>query len=783
MRRALLSFLVSIFVVLLGFPGVALAAPEDFTVNVTADHDDGSCDAWLADADCTLREAINAANADIGPSTISFDINRAPVGSVQTIAVSSDLPPITAPVTIDGYTEPGASANTLRLSEGDDAVLLIKLEGSSTAFVGLTLNSDGSTIRGLDIVGFGFAGILVNSANENVIQGNFIGVDPTGSTAAANSYGVDMQNLLKPPAGNTIGGPAPEARNVISGNSNTGVNAFEATGTVVQGNYVGTSASGDAAVGNVPTGLIVLDGLVGGTDPDDGNLISGNVGTGLFAGNTLVQGNLIGTNADASAAIGNHNGVSLFGGTVIGGSAPGAGNVISGNSQLGVEAFGPFTAEGNWIGTNQTGTLDLGNQIGGLLVSGATDRSLISGNTVAFNDGVGMSVQGGNGQEMGGNAVYANSGLGIDLDPSGVASNDAGDGDAGPNGLQNYPVVTLAAPSLGGTDVQGTLNSTPSTTFDVEAFSSPSCDPSGNGEGQTYLGTFQVATDVSGNASFDQQFAAPSPIGSVVTATATDPDGNTSEFSGCRTVAKAKTDLSVTKEGAPNVVMAGEDVTYTLTVSNGGPNAASNVALSDPLPSTTFFVSSSASQGSCSGTNVVICSLGTIPKNGVATITIVARLSSTGSVTNTATVNGAETDTDLTNNTASAITIVTPNGDGCTIVGTDGNDFLTGTSGDDVICGLGGSDTLVGKKGNDLLMGGVGNDVLKGGPGNDDAYGEDGNDTAVGAQGFDNVFGGIGADVLKIKDGAGGNDSADGGVDADVDVCKSDTGDTVTNCP
>src|SRR2546421_8612307 len=98
MKRPILSLLVCAFVVVLGVPGVALAAPEDFTVTVAADHDDGTCD-----QDCTLREAINASNASSGAGTISFDIEGAPLGSVQTISPSSALPDVTAPVTIDGY--------------------------------------------------------------------------------------------------------------------------------------------------------------------------------------------------------------------------------------------------------------------------------------------------------------------------------------------------------------------------------------------------------------------------------------------------------------------------------------------------------------------------------------------------------------------------------------------------------------------------------------------------------------------------------------------------------
>jgi uncharacterized repeat protein (TIGR01451 family)/CSLREA domain-containing protein len=785
MRRVSLSLFVSIVVVLLGAPGIAHAAPQDFTVTVTDDHDDGTCN-----DDCTLREAINASNASSDPGTISFDIHGAPFGSVQTISPTSSLPAVTSPVTIDGYTEPGASPNTLKLHDGDDAVLLIQIDGVSTGLGvnGLTIQGGDSVIRGLVITRFGHDGILLASGG-NVVEGSFIGIDPTGTTDLGNTwYGVELSTSS--PVANRVGGTGVASRNILSANL-TGVAGSGSSPGVVQGNYVGTNASGDAAVPN-DQGLFLQSGLIGG--PGAGNLISGNNFNAMgVVGPVTVQGNIVGTDASITTSLQNGAGIgassSGAGSPTIGGPSAGMGNVLSGNDFYGVLVSGTdITVEGNWIGTDPSASRELGNADMGVLLRTAGPPpvdAVIRHNVIAFNEGPGIQAENGTGNAFTGNAIYGNVGLGIDLSPGavfGVTPNDPGDGDTGPNGLQNFPELTVAAQSLGGTDVQGTLNSTASTQFDVEAFATPSCDPSGNGEGKTSLGTFQVTTNASGNASFDHQFAMTSSLGDAITTTATGPDG-TSEFSACQTVVKAKTDLSLTKEDDPNIVKAGENVTYTLTVSNNGPNAASGIGLSDPLPGTARFVSSSTTQGTCTGTSTVVCQLGSISKNGSATVTIVARLTTAGSVTNTAVVDGTESDTNQANNTASAITIVTPNDDGCTVVGTNGNDFLSGTAGDDVICGYAGNDTLIGKKGNDELRGGSGVDVLKGGAGNDTVYGDDGNDTAVGGQGFDDVFGGTGADVLKIKDGAGGNDSADGGIDADVDVCKADHGDTVTNCP
>jgi uncharacterized repeat protein (TIGR01451 family)/CSLREA domain-containing protein len=782
-RRHVLVF-VAMVVVLLRVPGVALAAPQDFRVNVVADDDDGSCDPWSPESDCTLREAINASNTSPEAGTISFDIRDVPFGSVQTISPTSPLPDVTSPVTIDGYTEPGASPNTLDLKNGDDAVLLIELDGSLGAGIGLNLTAPNIVVRGLVINRF-FVGIRITSA-QSQIEGNFIGVDPTGTVARPNVHGVMI--LSSGDIRNRIGGLVPAARNVISGNTQSAVLTFVATDTIIQGNYVGVNAAGDAAIGNGSVGFNAIrltGGVVGG--PGAGNVISGNGGAGVEAREgTLVQGNIIGTNAQMTAKVPNQDhGVQATGpNTHIGGSAPGTGNVIAGNKDatlggvLFLEVAGSgFLLEGNWIGTTPAGPIGVPGVIG-VLVNGS--NSTVRNNEIASNTGWGVLVFGGSNTVVRGNSIHDN-GRGIDLAIDGATPNDPGDGDSGPNGLQNFPVVTLAGQSPAGTNVIGTLNSTASTAFDVEVFSSPACDPSGFGEGASFLGTFPVTTDSSGNASFDR-FVDGAALGAAITATATGPEG-TSEFSACQTVAKAKTDLSLTKEDDPNTVVAGENVTYTLTVSNSGPNAASGVGLSDPLPSTESLVSMSSSQGTCAEIGAVVCELGTIPRGGSATVTIVARLSTAGSVTNTATVDGNEMDTNLANNAASAITIVTANADGCNVVGTSGDDFLPGTAGNDTICGYGGNDTLLGKKGNDVLYGGDGSDALKGAGGNDTLYGEGGNDTAIGGPGSDHVFGDVGADMLKIKDGIGGNDSADGGIDADVDVCKKDSGDTVTNCP
>jgi hypothetical protein len=156
---------------------------------------------------------------------------------------------------------------------------------------------------------------------------------------------------------------------------------------------------------------------------------------------------------------------------------------------------------------------------------------------IAFNTNNGVSIEGSVGTSVSGNQIYANGELGIDLDDDGVTANDAGDGDSGPNNLQNFPVLaTATSDGVSSGTVEGSLNSTASTTFRLEFFASASCDASGNGEGELYLGGEDVVRDANGDVSFSIDLTSGILEGYLVTGTVTSPDGSTSEFSPCQTV-------------------------------------------------------------------------------------------------------------------------------------------------------------------------------------------------------------------------------------------------------
>lgn len=534
----------------LSIPGViyppAISAAT-FTVTTTSDAGPGS-----------LRQAILDANSTPGPDTIEFLI---PGAGPHTIALQSALPTLadTAGVVIDGYTQPGSSPNTqIALTT---AIIMIDVDGAATTNAnGLLINGGSTTVRGLVIRNFPLCGIVLQSFTGNVIEGNFIGTDVTGTAASANGTSGICINVN----GNTIGGAIPAARNVISGNAGFGIDLQFGNGNVIQGNFVGTDALGNAAVANV-LGGVLIDGtvgagqnIIGGTTLGAANIISGNGASGLaiayvHATANVVQGNRIGTNNAGTASVPNTVfGVEVIGApaNTIGGTLAGAGNQISGNGQGGINIFSDADGnivQGNRIGTDRTGTVAVPNNGTGVYVSFASGNTIGgtaagAANVIAFNAGSGVGVNAAANIPALSNAILSNSifdngALGIDLSPGGVTSNDNDDPDAGPNNLQNFPVV-VAAVSLGpiATVVSGSLNSTPNTTFTLQFFSNAACDPSGHGEGKTLLGFTTVTTNRSGTVRFRATLPGITSAGQVVTATATDPNNNTSEFSACRTV-------------------------------------------------------------------------------------------------------------------------------------------------------------------------------------------------------------------------------------------------------
>jgi hypothetical protein len=546
------------------------AEAAGFVVTNTADSGAGS-----------LRQAILNANANGAGVVDTITFNIAGSG-LQIIKPLTTLPTITTPTTIDGYSQSDASANTLDI--GNDAVLRIQIDGSKAPVgaYGLTLNSSSITIKGLVINNFS-GGYGISLLGDNCqIKGNFIGTDARGEVSQANERGIDGGG-----SNAEIGGTTAADRNLISGNKNIGVSV--GSGAQIFGNYIGTNAAGTQAIANGEWGLTVnASANVGGLSATARNVISGNGSFGVNIQGTKLKlvGNFIGLNARATGVIGNQDsGIHLHDAVDV----PLIGNMIGGNQGYGIEIGGSpnkgsqtITVQGNFIGTNGGGA-NFGNAKSGIefdavsgLVIGGTGAG--EANTIAFNGDAGVLVMGRG--KISANNIYSNNGLGIDLGANfgtgdGVTLNDPNDADGGPNEKQNFPVLTNAVMDSNlNTTIDATLNSSANFPYTVEFFVSPGCDPSGYGEGQTYLGSTTVTT-IGNDVSFSKTFASPL-AGKFITATATNPEGKTSEFSQCRQVTSSSPVPPATVQFSQadyTVAESAGTATVTVTRTGGGINS------------------------------------------------------------------------------------------------------------------------------------------------------------------------------------------------------------------
>ncbi|MFO0804997.1 MAG: SdrD B-like domain-containing protein [Gemmataceae bacterium] len=567
----------------------------------------------------SLRQAILDSNASVGVADeIRFDIPETDTGlnpsrNAFVIQPATNLPTITDPVIIDGYTQAGSSANTL--AAGNDAVIRVELDGSTSGGSGIVIGGGRSTVRGLAIHSFGGAGIQIGFPSKSdpggsVVEGNFLGTDATGlarrGNSAANVYIVNG-------VGNRVGTDAdgvndPGERNVIIGSSQ-GIVITEGglvpVDNVIAGNFIGTDRTGTVTdpdgipfnsddMGNSHgiTLVAVTRTTIGGASPAARNIISGNYFNGILINgtghrgatlseNNVVQGNFIGTDVTGTLARGNgYIGLNVASSefTTVAGNVISGNGTIDGSAGLVLDFTYSTNVSGNFIGTDLGGTLHLGNTgnaifMGGsgVKVQGGADHT-IHDNVIAFNQNAGVVVTGNYAMAgadnivVRGNSIHSNGGLGIDLaaftvNSLGVTGNDTGDADTGPNGYQNFPLIAAASSSGSGTVVTGTLNSTAGTTFTLDFYASSAADPSGYGEGQVYLGSATVTTDGNGDAMFTSAVAGIAPPGWFVSATATGP-GGTSEFSGVGVVVASNDSPNQLSISGGAVFEAG---TFTLT--------------------------------------------------------------------------------------------------------------------------------------------------------------------------------------------------------------------------
>jgi hypothetical protein len=656
--------------------GAPAGAAQQFSVSNSNDSGSGS-----------LRQAMLDANRTPGSDTIVFSIGSGRV----LIAPTSPLPVLTETVRIDGTTQPGFAGTPI-----------IEISGHGVGGgpgIRVTNRGAGSELRGLSITRFPAQGIFVDASNVAIV-GNFVGLDPGGNAAGNGDDGVAVFSGIAsaPATGNRVGGVGPAERNVISANRGNGVGVTAqdggvADGTIVSGNFIGTDTTGTLARGNRGDGVLLNNArgqgsiraaqIGGSTDTTPAgsctgvcNLISGNIANGVGLWHTgvtatAVQGNFIGTDVSGSAAVRNGDiGVEIneAPNNVVGGTAPSARNVLSGNAGAGVFLTGSAatgnTVSGNLIGTDSTGLRALGNlkmgvgigaspgavgardsTIGGatggpgctgacnvisgngengiLVVGAESSGHVIAGNTIglgvdrvtpipnsvdgvgvldargiriggsqgiegntiaanrsngiiivgademnvvigrnrigldtagkaAGNGGAGVSVVGARQVAILANSMSSNGGLGIDLNGNGMPTiNDPGDVDQGANGSQNFPSVFSATTRNGQTSIGGQFSGEPLKQIRVEFFESRGCNaaaPRDYGEGVNFIGSIDISTDRFGNTAWGFRANIAVPGNHYITATATaltsGRAGETSEFSQCVLVNAAKPALT-----------------------------------------------------------------------------------------------------------------------------------------------------------------------------------------------------------------------------------------------
>jgi hypothetical protein len=457
-------------------------------------------------------------------------------------------------------------------------------KGVYTNRIGLLVASAGNSIGGLlpsfrnVISGNSFEAVLVEGAraSNNLIRGNYIGTDRHGASAIPNNFGIVLSASS---SGTLIGGEESGEGNVISGNVGHGILDASLGKNQIRGNLIGTDVIGKLALGNGGHGISIgspeneigtgeFSSLRAGGNVISANRLGGIRFNSVTASNNTVRGNFIGTDVEANKPLGNlGNGITISQGhdNFIGARTFFDGNVISANQGSGISIGQPALVADTVILNNRIGTgipfffeeVPLGNAAYGIVVLSARD-STIAANSIGFNAFGGIAVRGGGSstnnrlagyegffEDVPGNFISQNGGLGIDLaflqTFDGVSTNDHCDADTGsPNRTQNFPVLTAVTNTGEDLRVEGFLIGESNQTYRLEFFANRQCDPSGHGEGQKCLGYTMVTNGL--NCGVPVNFSVTLRISfgfdpvtpcTFITATATDPDGNTSEFSQC----------------------------------------------------------------------------------------------------------------------------------------------------------------------------------------------------------------------------------------------------------
>ncbi|HKB79486.1 MAG TPA: hypothetical protein VKH35_07210 [Thermoanaerobaculia bacterium] len=543
-------------------------------------------------------------------------------------------------------------------NSGPDGIAIF---GSSGSYSGNVIGGPTPALGNL-IVTTNYAIDLGPEADSTIIAGNRIGTNAAGTAILGTpTLGIVIggpNTTAGGTAGTTPGGACSGPCNLID--AAVGID-FGAPGTAnygtttVQGNFVGTDITGTTSlVSGIsgPSGILGAGAgtgsiQIGGTTAAARNLFSGFAqGFGIdfafdqsTAPAVVIQGNFVGTDTTGMHAISNQVAVRVDrAAAIIGGTTAGSGNVISGSTQSNITMFpgNGVVVQGNIIGPAVDGVTNLGvTPEYGILMIGDSNNGIGgtaagAANIIAFNH-IGISVETGTGNSILSNSIFGSTQIPIQLSNFIQVPNDPCDADAGPNNLQNWPALTTALPSGGSVQLTGNLNSAPSTPYTVQIFSNPPGSPA---QAQTLLMTTTLTTDATCNAPMNLTLPA-LPIGTMVTATATDPAGNTSGLGNGVAVSNP---LTVTQSFAPASTMAFTNSVLTITIQNPTSTTLSSLAFSDAISPATILPAGAAAT-TCGGTvafagaSNIDLSGGSVPPNGVCTVTMPLTSNTAGTYT------------------------------------------------------------------------------------------------------------------------------------------------------
>jgi len=536
--------------------GVAHAAPATFTVINTNDSGAGS-----------LRQAIEDANGNGNPADMDVIEFAIPGSGVHTISPSTSFPSLAENVTIDGYTQAGSSVNTAAAPQPLNSVLQIEILGNSQLVDGLTIgaNTDGVTLKGLSIRGFGNAQIDAYSNASNIkIYGNYISTDATGLSASPAGAGYGYTDGTGC-SGTQIGSVLPEDRNIILGGPQQGALSITCDDAIVFGNYIGVGRDGVSAPGTPTTGLVLGSSYIG--QAHNQNATVGGPGAGqvnvianakasnvtLFSSRNTVQGNIIGPDYSGTRQDSFQDGIGvavlyLVSENLIGGVNPGEGNVISGLGGSGVAVY-----ELHSIALNAT----LSPSKNAIIQNIIRDINVFSYlNLGLANMGIDIARLIDQSDPIDGNPE--------DFESVGVTPNDAGDTDTGPNNYINHPVLKTAVQTGNQLTITYDLDvaDSPSNQYRVEFYANQESTVYGSGPGEIFLGA--VTSESAGAGKTATLTINGDYTDKVLTATTTSIDGatvtgfgSTSEFSqnlgiGSATDSDADGISNAVEDAAPN---------------------------------------------------------------------------------------------------------------------------------------------------------------------------------------------------------------------------------------